>query len=63
MIDQVENKLIVNGYTEEKAKEMVSDMLRFIEKHSISSLEDSFHYFMETMESLGYESKHASTEA
>ena len=56
MIDQVENKLIVNGYTEEKAKEMVSDMLRFIEKHSISSLEDSFHYFMETMESLGYES-------
>ncbi len=58
MIKDFTDKLIENGYSEAKAKEIVSDLLDFIEKHSVSCLEDGFHYFMEIMTKNKYESKY-----
>ncbi len=49
LLDTFTNKLIDNGYTPEKAKELVTDILNFTEKHSLSCLEDAFHYFQETI--------------
>ena len=45
-------RLVRNGYSKEKADELVTDIIAFTEKHSISCLEDSFHYFMESIKKI-----------
>ena len=52
MIQEFTDRLIENGYSEKKATELVNDILDFIEKHSVSCLEDAFHYFMASIISL-----------
>ena len=46
---KIVDRLIKGGYTEQKAKELELDIRLFVEKHSISCLEDTFHYLMECL--------------
>ena len=52
MIIDFKESLIENGYSEKKATELVNDIMNFIEKHSVSCLEDAYHYFMASIISL-----------
>lgn len=41
--------MVGNGYTEERAKSIYDDMQIFIEKHSITCMEDGLHYLIQVL--------------
>lgn len=43
------SEMVYNGYTQEKARSIYDDMKIFIEKHSISCLEDGLHYLIQVL--------------